>query len=275
MEVRKLTCPSCGAAVDIPAGLDRAHCVYCGSDIIIEDTETRRRASDLANYLELGETALEGGDTEEAEQWFNKALELDVKNEQAWVGKAVVSGFEESLRCLEKALEINPDSQAAGRALRRLATAEWKLACMTYLAYEKLSEARGEFLGVHGKAKQLAAPRVANAIKYAERALALDPNDGPMLSLIIGCLVGTLGGPEFGNPAPYKQRLRLLELREKAPTELPALRQKLTGVRKELAQAEERGGLFSGLRIKRLRDQEQSLMKSIDVYEEALSKQRA
>jgi len=294
MAMRKLTCLSCGAALDIPADLHRAHCVYCGSEIIIEETEPSKRASNLANYLDLGETALEGGNVEEAEQWFNKALELDGKNEQAWIGKALAvqgssttqrSRFEESLRCLEKALEINPDSEAVKRAkskvifrehiwMAQLATQEWKLAVDIRNTWMQASAESLDILGafgLDGKAKQQAAPHVASAVNYAEKALALDPDDQIMLTVMIECLTQAPGGREFGDPTPYKQRLRLLELREKAPIELPALRQKLTELRKELAQAEERGGLFSGGPINQLRNQEQSLIKIIDEYEEALS----
>ncbi len=294
MAVRKLTCPSCGATVDIPAGLDRAHCIYCGSEIIIEETEASKRASDLANYLDLGETALEGGNVEEAEQWFNKALELDGKNEQAWIGKAVAvqgssstqrSRFEESLKCIQKALEINPDSEAVKRAKRDIISRErhW----MDYLATQELElavkirntwiEASAESLdflgafGLDGKANQLAAPHIASAVNYLKQAHALEPDNRLALMHIIECLTKVPGARQFGDPAPYKQRLRLLELREKAQTELPVLRRKLWAAREALAQAEQRGGFFSGRRIKKLRDEEQSLVKSIEEYEEALN----
>lgn len=280
--------------MDIPAGLDRAHCVYCGSAIIIEETEASKRVS---NYLELGKTALEGGNAEEAEQMFNKALELDVNNEQAWIGKALAvhrsstkvrNRFEESLRCLEKALEINPDSEAVKEAKRDvisrecqwmlyLADEEWELAWKIYNMWKEASAKSLDILGAFGlggEAKRQAAPHVANTINYLKRGLALNPDHYYMLSLMASYLEdvpGCLGGRQFGDPAPYKERLRLIELRAEAPTELPALRQKLKELREELAQAEERGGLFSGRRIKKLQDQEQSLVKSIEEYEEALN----
>lgn len=37
MELKSLNCPNCGASVDIPEGVSRFYCTYCGSQIQIDD----------------------------------------------------------------------------------------------------------------------------------------------------------------------------------------------------------------------------------------------
>lgn len=264
MALRKLTCPSCGAAVDIPVGLDRAHCVYCGSEIIIEQTEASRRSRELANYLQLGETALEAGNTEEAKKWFNEALELDVRNDEAWAGKALTVSFAESLICLERTFEINPNSSRAEKAKRETILRESRR--LHKRALEELT--LGAVIAETGGNITL---QVGRALAYLEAALVLTPDDETLLENILDVCTKRYGQAFKDLVKPTKKRIRLLQLREKAETELPTIRQKLAEVTEELAQAEKRGGLFSGGRIKKLRDREQSLVKSIEEYEEALN----
>jgi RecJ-like exonuclease/DNA-directed RNA polymerase subunit RPC12/RpoP len=37
------TCPSCGANLSIPDNLDKVHCMYCGTQILVQDIGTERK----------------------------------------------------------------------------------------------------------------------------------------------------------------------------------------------------------------------------------------
>jgi tetratricopeptide (TPR) repeat protein len=65
--------------------------------------------------------AYKEGRKTEAEQLFRQVLKLDPSNETAWLWlSSAVATYEERRACLEKALEINPDSAAAKRGLEIL-----------------------------------------------------------------------------------------------------------------------------------------------------------
>lgn len=57
MELKTLTCPSCGASLQIPEGKDRFFCTFCGSQIQVDDGTIRvditNRIIDVARLKEL------------------------------------------------------------------------------------------------------------------------------------------------------------------------------------------------------------------------------
>lgn len=85
----QLKCNSCGAVQSLN---DSSKCTYCGNAIIVEDA---RKYLDLTNNSETGnlitmaESALEAGNTSEAINYYNKALEKGTSNSDAWLGKGI------------------------------------------------------------------------------------------------------------------------------------------------------------------------------------------
>lgn len=63
MELKTLTCPSCGASLQIPEGKDRFFCTFCGSQIQVDDgkitidinanVNVNQRYTDVARMREL------------------------------------------------------------------------------------------------------------------------------------------------------------------------------------------------------------------------------
>lgn len=250
MGIRKLTCPSCGAQVDIPVDLGTAHCVYCGSKLLVGRADEVEREA-IETHLQLGRTALEANNSQEALEHFNKVLEADPKNVEAWIGKAKASQglstvthdrLDEALRYIDKALELDPESAAARRAKGEIKWAhsrwwnylgneEWKLAVKmadTYLQPVDLTEA---IVGVHPSRESLAhteiAPHVRKALDYYRGAFALDPDNHTVLENIAWVLSHDPGGREYGDPTPSLKAAKFLEERENIRQELAALREEL------------------------------------------------
>jgi len=46
-------CPSCGASLQIPEGLQNAHCVYCGTQVFISHKRTKCKVCDGLGRLEI------------------------------------------------------------------------------------------------------------------------------------------------------------------------------------------------------------------------------
>jgi len=261
MEVRKLTCPSCGAQVDIPADLSRAHCVYCGSMLVVERVDEAERQA-IETHLQLGRTAFEAQNCQEALEHFNKVLEVDPNNVDAWVGKARASAalstaaddrLDEALRYIDKALELDPENTAARQAtqviklthsiwLNNLADNEWELSIKIAERYLLPRSVMDATVGVDPTRKRLArtesAPHVQKALEYLRRAFSLNPNNAKILENIAWVLSHEPGGREYGDPALYEKAAKFVERRKSIRGELITLRDELS----ELEQQKQRGG---------------------------------
>ncbi|MCP4594856.1 hypothetical protein [Neptuniibacter sp.] len=71
--------------------------------------------------LQQAIAAIKAGNKKYAEQLLTQILEVDDNNEDAWLGMAVcVDDSQLKRECLQRALEINPNSELAKRGLQRL-----------------------------------------------------------------------------------------------------------------------------------------------------------
>ena len=77
------------------------------------------RGSETANLISLADSALEGGNPEEAYSYANRALEIDVNNWQAWAYKAKAAGWSSTLRNLRVAEMLTSFSTALEKAPER------------------------------------------------------------------------------------------------------------------------------------------------------------
>ena len=139
---------------------------------------------------------------EEAEQEFEKAMKLDPKLFEApyWYGRALQSAgrFQEAVKMFERASSLRPeDYQApnfAALAYGSLGMADEHEAGLRRAL--KLMEDRLELNPDDARAANLAASLLAHlndpkAVEYAERSLAIDPED-PMLLYNVACTYATL-----------------------------------------------------------------------------------
>jgi tetratricopeptide (TPR) repeat protein len=135
---------------------------------------------------------------DEAEQEFEKAMKLDPKLFEApyWYGRALQSAgrFQEAVKMFERASSLRPeDYQAAGFAALAYASLGMAEERDTGLRRAlKLMEDRLELNPDDARAANLAAAFLARlgdlskAVEYADRSLAIDPED-PMLLYNVAC----------------------------------------------------------------------------------------
>ena len=77
--------------------------------------------SEALTLLQEGITAAKGGQKTEARELFMRVIELDDRNESAWLWlSSVVDEIDDQIVCLENVLTINPKNSAAERGLRQL-----------------------------------------------------------------------------------------------------------------------------------------------------------
>ncbi|MCE1164143.1 MAG: hypothetical protein LWX07_01930 [Bacteroidetes bacterium] len=84
-------CPDCGAGLKIPEGSTSVVCEFCGGNILV--TDVLGATSVMQNCMTLAYSALESRNYKDAYDHFNRAIEIDMKNPNAWFGKAVCEGM--------------------------------------------------------------------------------------------------------------------------------------------------------------------------------------
>jgi tetratricopeptide (TPR) repeat protein len=85
----QIKCTSCGATQELAAN---HQCGYCGSAIEQEKAQENYKSSttgEVGNLMMMAETAVDATNWEEALQYYNKALEKDITNSDAWLGKGI------------------------------------------------------------------------------------------------------------------------------------------------------------------------------------------
>lgn len=115
------TCPNCGGDLQLPTNVESVKCMYCGSDIVIQDALAKKdNTVDIENLLSIADTALAGSNYDEAYNYYNQILEADLTNYYAWYGKAISAlwlstvenpRFSECKPAILKAFKYCPDDQ--------------------------------------------------------------------------------------------------------------------------------------------------------------------
>lgn len=115
MKLVSARCPDCGADLNIPEGSGSVKCDYCGSNVMVSDV---LGSTDVVrNCMILAYEALNIENYKDAYDHFNRAIENDMSNYIAWIGKAICAGhlnkiantrFDEITAMFENALRYAP-----------------------------------------------------------------------------------------------------------------------------------------------------------------------
>ena len=89
------TCSSCGGEMMVSSKLEQAICNYCGKTFLVVK-DVKGDGPTAMKYIELGLAAKHSGNAIEAYDYFTKALEMDPKDPDAWLGKAVTTFWHSS-----------------------------------------------------------------------------------------------------------------------------------------------------------------------------------
>ncbi len=122
-------CPKCGGPLG-PAGNGQYTCAYCGTSFVAREL-VAGKSVDLREFYEQALGAVERGDYGRAYEYFERILETDAAEYQAWVGKGVAGAYArlsdnqvleagEVLSCVDMAL-ARYDGDDKGAFQRQLA----------------------------------------------------------------------------------------------------------------------------------------------------------
>lgn len=220
MNFRAAICPRCGGDLQIP-DYDRTaiKCTYCGGAVVVEDATRLAADKNVKNWLSLAETAMVGGNHEEAYGYYTRILEFDLGNWEAWLGKGEASGrlsslakfrLPEMLAAFRNAVNYGDE---AGIDLRKQAagilndvTLEYFKAAQGLLAeYISLPDVWGEYIG-----------RCELMTEAWEAACEFDPSEAAYLKSMIFVGTDLLQGRQYPDPNDGSRRRWFLTERYRA-----------------------------------------------------------
>lgn len=91
MSLKAIRCPNCGGDIEVSQDKDFANCDYCGGIISVRDSIKIVTNTNTGNLHELARNALQVGNFGESYDFFNKVLEIDINNLEAWIGKLITN----------------------------------------------------------------------------------------------------------------------------------------------------------------------------------------
>ncbi len=243
----KLNCPSCGGALELPDNLGVAHCMYCGSKILLEQTGASHELQDLNQFIRLSEVALDAKNHNEAIQYCNKILEIDPNRIETWIVKAKATfwlttvadnRFDEAMEYLKQAAQIAPGDERISKTREELILDQswW----YNYLGNEESQAAiRSDLIAQYNK-----------AMNYYLLATCYNPEDMTILKNIQRLSKASIF-MTWGDAVHLRLKvLDLLHAKRQAKVELPKLKEKLQKAEADLSRLHSEKGLFSGIKLK-------------------------
>jgi len=106
-------------------------CGYCGNTVETEKAQENYKSStsgEVGNLMMMAETAVEATNWEEALQYYNKVLEKDITNSDAWLGKGIAMVYtskigdiktKEAIAYWKNAIKHAPNSEAMGKRVAK------------------------------------------------------------------------------------------------------------------------------------------------------------
>lgn len=94
MSFQAAECPTCHRQIQVPIDIPNPACPYCGTGV---GQASAAPAASVATLMGMAQTAALAGNNEEALSYFNRVLESDPRNSDAWIGKGKAAGWQSTL----------------------------------------------------------------------------------------------------------------------------------------------------------------------------------
>lgn len=126
MNFRATVCQSCGRDIQVPDDIPNPACPYCGA---VAGQKGALPQATIATLMGMAKTAELAGNNEEALAYYNRVLEVDPRNSEAWIGKGKAAGWQTTLgnfRVQEMLVAFNhalanADPSTSGATVERVA----------------------------------------------------------------------------------------------------------------------------------------------------------
>ncbi len=185
----QVKCTSCGASQNISQA---QNCDFCGNVIELESAKNNYQSflnGESGNLMAMAETAIEATNWEEALQYFNRVLEKDITNSDAWLGKGIAIVYTskigdikitEAIAYWKNALKHAPNQEAMGKRVAKeinsVVNAFYPSLENHFIQFKDLDNSYGELVAkfvILEKAIDYATKLDSTNIKYCETGYAL------------------------------------------------------------------------------------------------------
>jgi tetratricopeptide (TPR) repeat protein len=121
-------CTSCGAPQNASTSQE---CSYCGNLIELEQAKSNYENAaqgEIGNLMAMAETSIEATNYEEALSYFNRVLEKEINNSDAWLGKGIAIVYtskigdiktNEAIAYWKNAFKYSPNQDAMGKRIAK------------------------------------------------------------------------------------------------------------------------------------------------------------
>lgn len=94
MSFRATACSACERDIQVPSDIPNPACPYCGTMV---GQDAAAPAASVATLMGMAKTAEIAGNYTEAVAYYNRVLEADPRNSEAWIGKGKAAGWQTTL----------------------------------------------------------------------------------------------------------------------------------------------------------------------------------
>ena len=124
-----IKCKSCGAVQEVT--IDNTSCSFCGGTIEMQSSKDFYKeniSGETGNLMAMADTAIDATNWEEALQFYNRVLEKDITNSDAWLGKGIAIVYTskigelkttEAIAYWKNALKHAPNKDAMGKRVAK------------------------------------------------------------------------------------------------------------------------------------------------------------
>lgn len=197
-------CPSCLKSIQIPLDLRISKCMYCGADVPADSVSTAAPSVTLGNLLGMARTASLANNIVEAESYFNRVLELDPRNSEAWLGKGKSAAWQSTIsniRINEMVVTFNHAIGVVDEGMRRstIESCVDELNQLVVTLYGMANKHMQEFVALEGTWEAYIV-QVSQLLDGLDSALTWDPNNQNTLENIVHLCKDNIEGVTYRDP---------------------------------------------------------------------------
>lgn len=185
----QVKCTSCGASQELT---ENKKCGYCGVSIETEKAVENYKVAntgEIGNLMMMAETAVEATNWDESLQYYNKVLEKDITNSDAWLGKGIAIVYtskigdiktKEAIAYWKNAIKYAENNYAMGKRVAKeiniVVNSFYPVIENHYIEFNELDNSYRELVSRFGtleNALDFATQLDKNEIKYSETGYEL------------------------------------------------------------------------------------------------------
>lgn len=239
MTFKDARCPNCGGELQLPDNKQKVKCMYCGSDILVQEAVSAAAGPKVENLMGLARTAATASNHKEAYDYYTKVLELQPENCEAWFGKGESAGwlsdlnnfrFSEMSACFNKAIEFAPeDKQQETRARAATSVNDVAIACHTISRKHLI-----EIISFAANSWQEYLNRCGAVVSALEIAYTFAPDNKQIVENLIHIYKDNIEGVKFSDRSTYPPVSKAVFLSDASEAQFRAKMAEYSGIMRQM-----------------------------------------